>query len=66
MVILDIPGAFIQADMPDSELVHVRLTEVMGDKLLEIDEAMYKPYIMYEKGQKVLYVKLLKALYGML
>lgn len=56
----------MQADMPEGKLVHVRLTGVMVDKLLEIDEEMYAPYVTYEKGEKVLYVELLKALYGTL
>ena len=34
------------------------------DKLLEIDEEMYAPYVTWEGSQKVMYVELLKALYG--
>ena len=36
----------------------------MVDKLIEIDEEMYAPYVTWEGRQKVMYVELLKALYG--
>lgn len=64
VAVVDIPGAFMQADM--DELVHVRFTGLMVDKLLEIDYEMYAPYIVYEGKVKCLYVELLKALYGTL
>jgi hypothetical protein len=64
VAIVDVPGAFMQADM--DELVHVRFTGTMVDQLLKIDPEMYEPYVVYEGKQKVLYVELLKALYGTL
>jgi hypothetical protein len=64
VAIVDVPGAFMQADM--DELVHVRFTGTMVDLLLEIDPEMYGPYVTYEGNEKVLYVELLKALYGTL
>jgi hypothetical protein len=64
VAVLDVPGAFMQADM--DELVHVRFTGKMVDLLLEIDHEMYAPYVTMEQGVKVLYVELLKALYGTL
>jgi hypothetical protein len=48
------------------ELVHVRLTGIMVDLLLEIDNDMYAPFVVYEGKEKVLYLELLKALYGTL
>jgi hypothetical protein len=64
VAILDVPGAFMQAFM--DELVHVVFRGIMVELLLEIDWDMYSPYIVYEKGKKVLYVELIKALYGTL
>lgn len=64
--IVDVPGAFMQTDQPLDETVHVRLTGIMVDKLLEIDSEMYAPFVTYEGKEKVLYVELLKALYGTL
>jgi hypothetical protein len=52
----------MQADM--DELVHVRFTGKMVDLLLEIDQNMYGPCVMKEGKETVMYVELLKALYG--
>jgi Reverse transcriptase (RNA-dependent DNA polymerase) len=62
VAIVDVPGAFMQADM--DELVHVRFTGTMVDLLIKIDAEMYEPYVTYEGKEKVMYVELLKALYG--
>ena len=64
VVVFDVPGAFMQANM--DELVHIRLTGKMVDLLLEIDREMYGPCVTTEGKQKVMYVELLKALYGTL
>ena len=64
VVVLDVPGAFMQAEI--DELVHVRFTGAMVTLLLEIDHEMYKDYVVVEKGERVMYVELLKALYGTL
>ena len=64
VVVLDILGAFMQVDM--DELVHVRFQGEMVDNLLEIDHDLYASYVTVEKGTKVMYVELLKALYGTL
>ena len=64
VAVLDVPGAFMQVDM--DETVHVRFEGEMVDKLLEIDEDLYASYVTEEKGKKVMYVELLKALYGTL
>ena len=64
IVVLDVPGAFMQAEI--DELVHVRFTGAMVTLLLEIDNEMYKDYVIEEKGEQVMYMELLKALYGTL
>ena len=64
VAVLDMPGAFMQVDM--DELVHVRFEGEMVDKLVEIDHDLYASYISEENGKKVMYVELLKALYGTL
>ena len=64
VAVLDVLGAFMQVDM--DELVHVWFEGEMVDKLLEIDEDLYASYVTEEKGKKVMYVELLKALYGTL
>ena len=64
VAVLDVPGAFMQVEM--DELVHVRFEGEMVEKLLEIDHEMYASYVTVENGKKVMYVELLKALYGTL
>jgi hypothetical protein len=64
VAVVDIPGAFMQADM--DEETFVRIHGKMAELLLEIDPEMYKPCVIYEGKEKVIYVKLLKALYGTL
>jgi hypothetical protein len=62
VAVLDVPGAFMQADM--DELVHVRFTGKMVDLLMEIDQKMYGPCVVKEGKETVMYVELLKVLYG--
>ena len=64
VTVLDVPSAFMQVEM--DELVHVCFRGEMVDKLLEIDHELYSSYVTEEQGEKVMYVELLKALYGTL
>ena len=61
---VDIPGAFLQADM--DELVHMKLQGKMAELLVKLDPKLYRKYVQIEKGKQVLYVELKKALYGTL
>ena len=60
---LDIPGAFMRADM--DEIVHVRLEGAMAELLVK-DPQLYCKYIINAYGKPVLYLELLNAVYGML
>ena len=60
---LDIPGAFMQADM--DELVHLRIEGEIARLLIRVDEK-YKSMVTYENGKPVIYAELKKALYGTL
>ena len=64
VAVLDVPGAFMQADI--DELVHVRFTGEMVKMLLHIDKEMYGEYVVMEKGEQVMYMELLKAFYAQL
>ena len=64
VAVLDIPGAFMQADI--DELVHMRFMGEMVSMLLQINNEMCKDYVMMERGEQVMYMELLKALYGTL
>jgi Reverse transcriptase (RNA-dependent DNA polymerase) len=60
---VDLPGAFMQADMDD--MVHMHLVDVMVQLLVEID-ASYAKFVCTENGKQVMYVQLAKALHGTL
>ena len=62
VAVVDIPGAFMQADMDPG--VYMRIEDAMAELLMEIDYDMYHPHMVMEKGKPVIYVELLKALYG--
>ena len=57
---VDIPGAFMQADM--DEIVHVRWEGAMTDLLVKMDPKLYRKYIINENGKPKFYVELKKAL----
>ena len=59
---VNIPGALMQDNM--DEVVHMKLEGKMVGVLNKIDLREYKKYTCYEKGKKVMYVRLKKALYG--
>jgi hypothetical protein len=59
---VDIPGAFMQANM--DELVHMRLEGTIAELLVKLDPKLYWKYIQIVNGKKVLYMELKKALYG--
>jgi hypothetical protein len=61
---VDVPGAVMQAKM--DELLHMRLEGPLTMFLTKVNPEKYEKYIVYEKGKPVIYVKLLKALYGTL
>ena len=66
----DIPNAFIQTAMPPTkegeEQVIMKITGVLVHLLVQLAPEVYGPYVVFENGKKVLYVQVLKALYGML
>ena len=61
---VNIPGAFLQTEM--DELVYMVLRGKLVDALLQYNYSKYHKFVVYEKGVKVMYVKLKKALYGTL
>jgi hypothetical protein len=61
---IDIPGAFMHADI--DELIHVCLEGPMAELLTRVDPDKYRTFQVEEKGKKVIYVELQKALYGTL
>ena len=65
----DIPNAFIQSDVPTGEgekKIIMKITGRLIDVLLRLAPDTYSGYVVYENGKRVLYVQVLRALYGML
>ena len=64
VAVVDIPGAYMSADMDDQ--VHVVFRGTLEEMMVMADLALYRPFVSYETGKPVLYVRLQKALYGCL
>ena len=64
---LDVPNAFVQTDIPlDGDKIIMKIRGQLVDILLAICPGVYTKYVRYEGKHRVLYVRMLKALYGML
>jgi hypothetical protein len=66
---IDIPNAFVQTPIEQNEgedRITMRIRGPLVDMLLDIDPLRYQDYVIYEGISKVIYVQVLKALYGML
>ena len=61
---VDIPGAFMQGDQ--DETVHMHLEGTLAELLTKRDPKLYHQYVVTENNKPVLYVELIKALYGTL
>ena len=59
----DVPGAFLQANMPDDKLVILKFKGRMADMLADVNEK-YRKHLIKEGGKTVLYVKVIRAIYG--
>ncbi|VEU41596.1 unnamed protein product [Pseudo-nitzschia multistriata] len=62
----DIPGAFLQTEMPDDENVYIRLDRMMAELLCRVDPKLYTKYISGKGGKKVLFGRAKKAIHGTL
>jgi len=66
----DLPNAFIQAEIPKAqkgeEQIIMKITGVLVDMLVQLAPEVYGQAIVFEKHRKVLYVQVLRAIYGML
>ena len=62
----DVSNAFIQTPMPErkngEERVVMKITGVLVDLLVQLAPDVYGPFVVYEKGRKVLYVQVLRAI----
>ena len=63
MAIFDVPGAYLHANMPEDKFAVIKFENEFVDIMCEINKELIED-IKYEKGKKVLYMRILKALYG--
>ena len=63
----DIPNAFVQTDIDQSgEKIIMKIRGELVDILVEVSPEIYSNYVDEENGQSVIYVQMLKALYGLM
>ena len=66
----DVPNAFIQVPLPEEQLknerVMMKMTGILVDMLVQLNPDLYGSHVAFEKGKKLLYVQVLRAIYGML
>ena len=60
----NIPGDFLHAEVDD--IVNMQIYGEMSELITWVDPGQYTNHIVMEKGNKLLYVYLKKALYGTL
>ena len=63
VAIFDVLGAYLNADMPDEKYVRLKLEGKFMD-IMYVVNTDRMPNTRYENGKKVLYLRILKALYG--
>ena len=62
---LDIPGAFLYTDLDENVVMILR--GPLAELMVGIDPELYTPFMVTtSKNEKILYVKMLKAIYGLL
>ncbi|KAG7360909.1 hypothetical protein IV203_036008 [Nitzschia inconspicua] len=65
----DMPNAFVQTDVDKQKIrerIAMKIKRPVVDMLVEMAPEIDSGYVIEENGKKVLYVMILKALYGML
>jgi hypothetical protein len=70
VMMCDTPNAFIQANLPKKEpgedRVVMKITGVLVNMIVDINPELYGPAVVLENLKKVLYVEILKTIFGML
>ena len=70
VAVVDIPNAFVQTAnvklKDDHQMDIMKIKGRLAEILVSIAPEVYAPYVVYEKGVPVIYVEIMKALYGMI
>ena len=59
----DLPEDYLQTDITEEKRILICIRDEFVDIMCEVNPA-YKPYVQYDNGKKVLYVKVLREIYG--
>ncbi|CAJ1962818.1 unnamed protein product [Cylindrotheca closterium] len=69
IMMMDVPNTFIQTYMPKAkegeDCVYMKITGMMVQILIDMAPE-YRKYVVLENGKRVIYVRVLRAIYGML
>ena len=69
-MVLDVTNTYINTNMPTKkhgeERLIMMITGVLVDMLLELGSDTYRKYVVFENGKKVIYVVVLREIYGTL
>ena len=65
VISFDVPGAYLHADIPKDKFRILKLENNYVDIMCEVNPEL-NSYVRVENGRKVLYLQILKALYGMI
>ena len=64
---LDVPNAFLQTEIAlDRDKIILKIREQLVDIIIEICPGVCDKYVQYKGGQNILYIPMIKALYGIL
>jgi hypothetical protein len=64
MAIFDVTGVYFQTEMLKEKKVLMKLRGQFVDIMCEVNPELYLPYMIKERGEKVLYLRVLQAIYG--
>ena len=65
VAVVDIPGAYLHALLPEGKTVLLVLRDELVDIMCTVDKS-YKKYVIQKGNRKVLYLRVIRALYGCL
>ena len=69
VAIIDIPHAFVQTEIPEAkpgDRIIMKIRGPLVDMLIELEPETYKDHYVYEGTNKVLYIVVCRAIYGMM
>ena len=63
IAVFDIPGAYLHAEMPEDKIVLMKFRGQFAELMSQVNPE-HANNIVYENGKKVLYVRVVRAIYG--